>query len=60
MLEAIDARVRYVEQGGSGLEPLHDVLARMRSSLGPLNPETRRREQALRDEQEAAEAALQA
>ena len=60
MLEAIDARVRYVEQGGSGLEPLHDVLARMRSSLEPLNPETRRCEQALRDEQEAAEAALQA
>ena len=39
MLEAIDARLQVLE--GRGVEPLHAALARMRSSLGPLNPEVR-------------------
>ena len=51
MLEAIDARLRCAEEGGGNLAPLRAVLARMRSSLGPLGPETRRCEQALRDEE---------
>ena len=50
MLEAIDARLRCAE--GAGLEPLRAVLARMRSALGPLSPETRRCERALLEEEE--------
>ena len=45
MLEAIHARLQVLE--GRGVELLHAVLARMRSSLGPLNPEVRRCERSL-------------
>ena len=45
MLEAVEARLSRAE--GGGLEPLRAVLARMRTSLGPLSPETRRCERAL-------------
>ena len=55
MLEAIDARLRISE--GEGLEPLREVLARMRTALGPQSPETQRCERMLAKEEAAAAAA---
>ena len=52
MLEAIDARIKCAE--GAGPNALRKVLERMNAALGPGNPETRRWQQALAEEEESA------